>query len=353
MNDALRQPAHAWEFHPLVRELVDATAPPLRPGHPGDPADERVFFRSNPSLGFPPAEIASAEWEAGPGGTSRATVVVNFMGLLGTASPMPLHFVQEALWERQEPEGKRLADFLAMFEHRMLSFQFRAREKYRHALRFHADGEDEFTGRVLALAGLDSRENRAASGVELRHLLRGLGMLAARQRSAHGLEELLEACFPGIAVRVTSCIARRRAIPEDQQLFLHPGRHTAPRRDDALGGLGRDTCIGTSRMDASSQFRVAMGPMKHGEFRRFLPGEPDFAQLAALIRLYVKDPLDFDIELHLEADQRPAARLVADGGQRLGQNTWLTPTDEREGVSRFRAPGPNAPGHPGAAPRAA
>ena len=349
----MRHPAHAWEFHPLVRELVDATKPAVRPGDPGDPADERVFFRSNPSMGFPPGDIDSVEWEAGAGGESRATVIVNFMGLLGTASPLPLHFVQEALWERNEPEGARVADFLAIFEHRMLSFQFRAREKYRHALRFDADGGDEFTARVLALAGLDSAQRRAASGVELHHLLRGLGVLAARHRSAHGLEELLEACFPGMTVRVTNCIPRRMAIPADQQLFLNPPRRTEPRRGDALGGLGRDTCIGTTRMDASSYFRVALGPMKHGEFRRFLPGEPDFTQLAALVRLYVKDPLDFDIELHLEADQRPAARLVADGGQRLGQNTWLTPTDEREGVSRFRAPGPNAPGHPGAAPRAA
>lgn len=339
MSDGLRHPAHAWEFHPLVRELVEATAPALRPGEPGDPADERVFFRSNPSLGFPPGDVHAIEWEAGADGESRATVIVNFMGLLGTASPLPTHLLQEAVWERDEPEGARLRDFLAMFEHRLLSFQFRAREKYRHGLRFAADGGDEFTTRVLALAGLDSAERRAACGVELRHLLRGLGVLAARARSSSGLEELLEACFPGIAVRVTNCIPRRMPIPPDQRLFLQPPRNTEPRRRDALGGLGRDTCIGTSRLDASSHFRVAMGPMKHGDFRRFLPGEPDFAQLAALVRLYVTDPLDFDIELHLEADQRPAARLNADGGQRLGQNTWLTPTDEREGVSRFRASG--------------
>ncbi len=354
MTDATRQPARSYEFHPLVRELIESTQPEQRPGEGSDPTAERVFFRSNPSLGFPTAEVDSVEWEVGPGGSARATAIVNFMGLLGTASPLPLHYVQEVLWETQDPEGMRVRDFLALFEHRMLSFQFRAREKYRHALRFRADGTDEFTARVLALAGLESEQRRAESGVSLDHLLRGLGMLAGRARSATGLEELLRACFPGVGVRVSSCIPRRMAIPPDQQLVLSAPRNTAPRRNDALGGLGRDTCIGTSRMDASSQFRVALGPMDRREFDGFLPGNEHFDQLASLVRLYVKDPLDFDIELHLNAEQRPAARLSPESGQRLGQTTWISPTDTREGVSRFRAPVPGGSGNTNtAAPRAA
>jgi len=343
VSDATRHPAHVYDFQSLVRELIDATKPPLRPGDAGNPEDERVTFRSNPSMGFPASEIEAVEWEAGPGGVSKATVTVNFMGLLGTASPLPLHYVQEVLWEIQDPEGMRVRDFLGMFEHRMLSFQFRAREKYRHALRFDVAGGDEFTSRMLAMVGLDSPELRQESGITLRHMLRGLGMFAARNRSANGLEELLRACFPGTDVRVTCCIARRMAIPEDQQLFLSSPRDTQPRPDRAMSGLGRDTCIGTSRVDSSSAFRVAMGPMGHREFKGFLPGEEQFTQLAALIRLYVKDPLDFDIELHLHADQRPAARLDPESGQRLGQTTWISPTDGREGVSRFRAPRPGVP----------
>ena len=265
------------------------------------------------------------------------------MGLHGQSSPLPLHYAQELLWDLQEPEGRRQRDFLDLFNHRMLSLLFRAREKYRHAQRFDASGRDEFTKRVLALAGLDDDEVRAASGARLQQILRGLGVLADRHRSASGLEDMLRASFPGIGVRVLSCIPRRLPIPEDQRLYLDAPRRTAPRRGDALTGLGRDTCVGTSRVDSSSAFRVALGPMDYPEFRRFLPGESDFYSLSRLTRLYVQEPLDFDVELHLRPTQRPAQRLTTEQGLRLGQTSWIAPTDARAGVTRLRVPQTGGP----------
>ena len=334
---ALRHPAHAWEFHPLVRHLVERLRPRVRPGEPGRPEDERVRFVSNPSLGFPPSEVESVTW-SGAAGDERATVQVNFMGLHGQASPLPLCYPQELLWDLKEPEGRRVRDFLDLFNHRMVSLLFRAREKYRHAQRFERHGRDEFTARVLALAGLDDEEVREATGTRLPQLLRGLGVLANRHRSASGLEDMLRASFPGVGVRIRSCVARRVALPDDQRLYLRAPRRTAPRRGDALSGLGRDTCIGTSRVDSSSAFRVVLGPMSEAEFRRFLPGEPDFEALGRLTRLYVQEPLDFDVVLHLRSSQRPALHLAPDAGLRLGQTSWLAPTDATDGVTRLRVP---------------
>lgn len=337
MSAPLPHPAHAWEFHPLVRHLIERLRPRVRPGSPGRPEDERIRFAANPSLGFPPSEVAAVDWD-GPGGEERATVTVNFMGLHGQASPLPSHYAQELLWDLNEPEGRRQRDFLDLFNHRMLSLLFRAREKYRHALRFDGTGADEHTTRVLALAGLDDEAVRAASGARLPQVLRGLGVLASRHRSASGLEDMLRACFPGVGVRVESCVPRRLPIPEDQRLYLKAPRRTAPRRGDELTGLGRDTCVGTSRVDSSSAFRVALGPMDYPEFRRFLPGEPEFVSLARLTRLYVQDPLDFDVELRLRPTQRPALSLAPAEGLRLGQTSWVAPTDAREGATRLRVP---------------
>lgn len=339
MSTELLHPAHAWEFHPLVRHLVERLKPRVRPGEPGRPEHERIRFVSNTSLGFPPSEVDSVEW-SGPEGEERATVKVNFMGLHGQASPLPGHYAQEIAWDLNEPEGRRVRDFLDLFNHRMVSLLFRARQKYRHAERFDGRGRDEFTKRMLALAGLDDDEVRDASGARLQQILRAFGVLAARNRSASGLEDMLRACFPGIDVRVLSCVPRRLAIPADQCLTLRPPRRTAPRRGDALTGLGRDTCLGTSRVDASSAFRVSLGPMDYPDFRRFLPGETDFDALARLTRLYVQEPLDFDVELRLRATQRPAQRLAPGDGLRLGQTSWVAPTDAHEGVTRLRVPPP-------------
>lgn len=341
MSEPLAHPAHEWDFHPLVRHLVERLKPRVRPGQPGRPEHERVRFVTNPSLGFPASEVETVEW-SGREGEEIATVTVNFMGLHGQASPLPLTYAQELLWDLNEPEGRRQRDFLDLFNHRMVSLLFRAREKYRHAQRFDGTGADEFTTRVLALAGLDDEVVRKASGARLQQVLRGLGVLAGRHRSASGLEDMLRACFPGIGVRVESCIPRRLDIPADQRLYLKPPRRTAPRRGDALTGLGRDTCVGTSRVDSSSAFRVALGPMDFPEFRRFLPGERDFDSLARLTRLYVQDPLDFDVELRLRPTQRPRLTLSPEDGLRLGQTTWISPTDAREGATRLRVPAAGA-----------
>jgi len=341
VSEPLRYPAHQWDFHPLVRHLVERLRPRVSPGQPGRPEHERIRFTTNPSLGFPPSDVDSIEW-SGSEGEERATVNVNFMGLHGQASPLPLTYSQELLWDLQEPEGRRQRDFLDLFNHRMVSLLFRARQKYRHAQRFDGTGGDEFTARVLALVGLDEDAVRGVSGARLQQILRGLGVLASRHRSASGLEDMLRACFPGIGVTVVTCIPRRLAIPADQRLYLQAPRRTAPRRGDSLTGLGRDTCVGTSRVDSSSAFRVELGPMDFAEFRRFLPGEPDFYSLARLTRLYVQDPLDFDVELRLRPTQRPSLSLLPSEGLRLGQTTWVAPTDAREGAARLRVPAATA-----------
>ena len=161
--------------------------------------------------------------------------------------------------------------------------------------------------------------------------------------SLRGAGCLVRSSDPTRKVTPLSCVSRRLPIPADQRLYLKAPRRTAPRRGDALTGLGRDTCVGTTRVDSSSTFRVALGPMDFPEFRRFLPGEPDFDSLAALTRLYVQEPLDFDVELQLRPSQRPAQRLAPTDGLRLGQTSWLAPTDAHPGVTRLRVPPPAGP----------
>jgi type VI secretion system protein ImpH len=338
MTFSLRHEVREYEFTALVRELLDQLAPAAPPGEVGVPADERIRFATNPSLGFPRSDVQSVEWREGPEGPPHARVEVNFMGLHGTASPLPLHMVSTVLRDLPEPEGLRVLDFLDLFDHRMVSFLYRAQQKYRHALRFDAEGNDEFTRRVLALGGVDADELRRAIGLPVRHLLRGLGVLASPRRSASGLESLLRACFPEVPVGVRCCVPRRVEIPADQRLYLSPPRQTQPGVGGEMRGLGRDTCIGSSRMDASSAFRVELGPMARAPFQAFLPGEQGYDTLVRLTRAYVHEPHDFDVELRLHPTQRPLMRLAPEQGLRLGQTTWVSPTDDHEGVTRLRAP---------------
>ncbi len=62
-------------------ELADA-------GGTANPSLERVRFRANPSLGYPPRESAALNWTAGD---DRLDVVINFLGLFGPSSPCPFY----------------------------------------------------------------------------------------------------------------------------------------------------------------------------------------------------------------------------------------------------------------------
>ena len=52
-----------------------------------------------------------------------------------------------------------------------------------------------------------------------------------------------------------------------------------------------------------------------------------------------------DVELRLRPTQRPALSLAPAEGLRLGQTTWVTPTDAREGAARLRVPAADAAPH--------
>jgi type VI secretion system protein ImpH len=59
---------------------------------------------------------------------------------------------------------------------------------------------------------------------------------------------------------------------------------------------------------------------------RFLPGGASLTKLADWVRNYVRDPLDWDVALHLKREEVPPLRLQGHStkGARLGWNTWLT-----------------------------
>ena len=109
-----------------------------------------------------------------------------------------------------------------------------------------------------------------------------------------------------------------------------------------LGGarLGVSSVVGTQVWDCQHKFRIVIGPLGYEDFQRFLPGGASLRKLADWVRNYLRDPLDWDVALHLRRDEVPALRLGDDrsasseaavcgrratvSGARLGWTTWLT-----------------------------
>ena len=114
-----------------------------------------------------------------------------------------------------------------------------------------------------------------------------------------------------IATPFTGC-GRWVAIPRRRRLGRTP----------SLSILGATACIGASVCDASGKFRLVLGPLTLAQYLALLPGGDDARRLQFIVRLYVRDYLDYDAVLKLKTSEIPALRL-GDRALRLGLTTWL------------------------------
>jgi type VI secretion system protein ImpH len=100
-----------------------------------------------------------------------------------------------------------------------------------------------------------------------------------------------------------------------------------PAQQNRLGAancfLGHDLNLGARVRDRCGKFRVQMGPLKFGDFQRFLPISEDYAAMVNLVRLYAPDRLDFDIQVKLEAREAPPLQLSSRSPKRLGWTSFL------------------------------
>jgi predicted component of type VI protein secretion system len=110
--------------------------------------------------------------------------------------------------------------------------------------------------------------------------------------------------------------------------------------------------------DRSGWFRIEIGPLALSSYRDLLPRARRLGALVRLTRLYLADPLAFDVRVILRGPEVPALRLGARADLPLGQMTWLSPrgTDGRATLSTrrldpLRRPRPASSGRPdGAVP---
>jgi type VI secretion system protein ImpH len=335
LRERLLRESDRFSFFQLVRLLLREQEGAVAPGGDGPAAREAIRFRPAAHLGFAASDVQGVEVKEVPGAEipTRFTVAVNFMGLYGPSSPMPNHFTEEILWAGVDGEGVR--DFIDLFQHRLISFFYRSWEKYRYPIEFEAIGPDAVSRRFLCLAGLGTSGMAEAAGVPVVRLLRTAGLLATRHRSAAALEGLLRDHLAGVSITIESCVERDARIPAAQRIRL----------GQSASRLGDDACLGERLRDRAGSFRVAIGPMDGDAFRRFLPGGEDLERLVRLVRLFVTDPLDFDVALLLAPASVPPLRLAPQEGLGLGRMSWLAPREPREGrvVLSTRALDPLAP----------
>lgn len=299
---------YLFDFFQAVR-LLEMLFPPERKSltH-AEFFDEPVRLRPHSGLAFPATDVHKVERLAGE--PARVRLTATFMGLYGVDSPLPVYFYKEIATESER--SQTLRDFLDMFNHRLYSLFYRSWKKYRPALHHLPNSEDEYSQRVLCLAGLGTKNVASHPQISPLRLAAFAGRLSCRARNAEGLRNLVADFFPGIRVAVLENVPRWWHIPE---------RPRMGQTGSVRFALGEMACVGQKVFDIAGKFRIVLGPLTLAQYLTFLPKGANASMLHYLVRLYAPDHLDFDVELILKTAEIPPLRL-GDKGMQMGLTTW-------------------------------
>jgi type VI secretion system protein ImpH len=310
VTEALFEEGHLFGFEQALHllELIYKDRTPVAEGV--DPDREVVRMRSNVRFDFPASEVETIT-EAD--GDEPASMTVNIMGLAGALGPLP-PWVTELAMDRSARGDRGLADFLDLFNHRLLSLLYRARKKHRPALDGRTGDKGRMASALFALIGLGTPHTRGALGISDRALLAFSGILAMRQRSMTGLERIL-ACHFDVGAEIVPFQGRWSWFDESETTRIGAtGRHQL---------LGQGAVLGVRTWDPESSFEVRLGPLTAKQFNDLLPRKTWFRAAVSLVRFYVGEDLGFTFRLLLQAPDVPELRLGRKGGSALGWKSWL------------------------------
>jgi type VI secretion system protein ImpH len=274
-----------------------------------------IRIRPKLSLAFPPADVDRIEEQDDDKGP-RFLVTANFLGLYGTSSPLPT-FYSEDLMEEAASDESVARDFIDLVNHRLFILFFRCWSKYRQFLEVVEENNPRYLERLFSLLGL-GEETLRDDIPDAYGLIRYIGLFTQFPRSVVGLKTLLQDALGVMPVEVIPCVKRKAVIPEDQRLFL-----------GASGNLlAVDSFLGREIEDRMGKFRILIGPLNRIDFQRFLPGGDGYEKLVSLTRLYIVEPLEYDLELIISEGQVKTVCLGAPEWSSLGLNTWIFTGDE-------------------------
>jgi type VI secretion system protein ImpH len=312
LEAALRDHPTSFGFFQAVRLLQQLHPERGRVGLFIDPADEVVRFSVQPSISFPPSEIHSLLMPA----DGRAQMSVNFLGLTGPQGVLP-HAYTQLIAERKRARDHAMGEFLDLFHHRMLSLFYRAWEKYRFTVQAEGEYDDRLSQHLLDLTGTGLGVLRSRLSTPIDALLFYAGLMLPEQRSAHALEQVIEAVFD-VSAEIEQFVGAWYSLPQRDQCVIGD-------ENDASTQLGLGAVVGDEVWDQQGRVRIRLGPLTRQQFNEFLPTGSAYPMLQALTRFFSHDQFEFELQLVLAKDEVPGFVIGAaeDEPQPLGWSTWI------------------------------
>lgn len=308
----LEDEAWRFDFFQAVRLIENAWPERPRVGESLRPRDDAVRFTQRPELVFHPTTLAAFSQHSHGEGGMAPRLAVNFFGLLGPHGALPTHLTEYIRDRERNADDPTFARFLDVFQHRMVSLFYRAWANTQPAVSLERPGRDRFAMYVGATFGMGESSLRERDAVPDFAKLHFAGLLGAPTRSAAGLALILTRFFR-LPVSIEQWVGHWMPLPAETR--------TRVGLRDGSSALGVSTLLGARVWDCQHKFRVVIGPLSLADYERFLPGGESLKRLVDWVRNYVRDGLDWDVNLQLREADVP--RLKLGRHARLGLTSWV------------------------------
>ncbi|MCU7921253.1 MAG: type VI secretion system baseplate subunit TssG [Candidatus Thiodiazotropha sp. (ex Dulcina madagascariensis)] len=305
----LQQAPYRFDFYQAMRRLECAYPQEPRLSEGLHAKRDRIRLGQDPTMAFQPSTLCSFRQGKGQ---LPPRLGVYFFGLFGPNGPLPLHlteFVHDRLHNDHDPTQ---VGFLDQFHHRLLTLFYRAWANSQPTVSFDRPEQDKFGNYLGSVFGIGSPHLRNRDAMPDLAKLHYAGRLANQTRNAEGLEAILQDFFQ-LPVRIDEFIGAWIDLPDNSLCRL--GASTD------ISALGATIILGDRVWQGQQKFRIVMGAVNFADYQRMLPGGESLKRLIAVVKNYIGDEQDWELNLILEEQEVPPLSL--NGESRLGWTSWL------------------------------
>jgi len=272
-------------------------------------------------MGFPASEIRSFEAAEYP--HLSPTVRITFMGLYGVESPLPTHYIDDITQRREGYEAT--ADFLDIFNHRLIAQYYRIWRKYSYPATFEEGGKDNTSQYLLGLAGLGINGCTDNIATPASRFLALLPVMLLPGRTAEGMASLVRLLAPNTQAKVWHHDKRR--VPLKKLLTMSVSQPVT---------LTNRPVMGSYATDVNSQVLMHLTTTDPAEVQGWLPGGELHTDLMALLHVYLGARLDVRLQLCVDRTLLPDATMSSKpnaGAVQLGRTAVMRPMNAAKTAS--------------------
>jgi type VI secretion system protein ImpH len=283
-------------------------------GEDGSPSEEAIRFKTVKSLGFSLDSIQCNESTSD--GKTQYEFFVSFIGLLGSAGILPQHYIKMTL-ERIKHGDFALAEFIGLFEHRLISLYYKAWAKYKFPVQYESadkEGGDNFSVALKSFSGFNHGE-----AVQLYYS----GHFAKNTRPHTNLQSIIAEL---LTAKVSIKMMQGRWLPirkKDRCVSGVRGRNHQ---------LGSGVILGSRYWDIQSKIVIQVSEITMDQYLQLKTESPIYQRLSNLINAYVPVHISVCLEFQVKT-YRHQLSTIGNGFQ-LSQNAWLMGQQENTLISK-------------------